>query len=57
MWCAGDNYNNMCHISAKELLDSNSNEGVIYKITNFNEIVPNFTYSQNRNFSSIIGTF
>ena len=25
MWCASDNYNNVCHICAKELLDSNCN--------------------------------
>ena len=25
MWCASDNHNNMCHICAKELLDSNFN--------------------------------
>ena len=24
-WCASDNHNNMCHICAKELLDSNFN--------------------------------
>ena len=23
MWCASGNHNNMCHICAKELLDSN----------------------------------
>ena len=47
MWCASDNYNNMCHICAKELLDANFNQAVIYKISIFNEIAPNFTYSQN----------
>ena len=25
MWCASDSHNNICHISAKELLDSNFN--------------------------------
>ena len=25
MWCAADDYNNMCYICAKELLDSNFN--------------------------------
>ena len=45
MWCALDNHNNMCHICAKELLDSNFNLGVIYKISIFKEIAPNFTYS------------
>ena len=48
----------MCHICAKELLDSNFNAAVIYKTSIFNEIAPNFTYSKkNHNFSSIIGTF
>ena len=46
MWWASDNHNNMCHICAKELLDSNFNEAVICKISIFNEIDPNFTYSQ-----------
>ena len=46
MWGASDNHNNMCHICAKELLDSNFNETVIYKILIFNEIAPNFTYSR-----------
>ena len=45
MWFASDN-NNMCHICAKELLDSNFNLAVINKISIFNEIAPNFTYSQ-----------
>ena len=40
---ASDNHNNMC---AKGRLDSNLNEVVIYKISIFNEIVPNFKYSQ-----------
>ena len=46
MWCASDDHNNVCHICAKELLDSNFNEAVIVKISSFNEIAPNFTYSQ-----------
>ena len=46
MLCAADNYNYMCHICAKEFLDSNLNEEVIDKISNFHEIAPNFTYSQ-----------
>ena len=45
-WCASDNHNNMGHICAKELLDSDFNYAVIYKISIFNEIAPNFTYSQ-----------
>ena len=52
MWCAADNYKYMCHICAKGFLDSNLNQAVIDKISNFQEIAPNFTYSQNLNFSN-----
>ena len=42
MWFAADIdnkiHNDMCHICAKELLDSNFNEAVIYKMSNFKEI-------------------
>ena len=33
-------------ICTKELLDSNFIEAVIYKLSIFNEIAPDFTYSQ-----------
>ena len=46
MWCAADNHNYMCHICAKGFLDLNFNYAVIDKIPNFQEITPNFTYSQ-----------
>ena len=46
MWCAGGNHNNMSHICAKGVLDSNLNYAVIDKISNYQEIAPNFTYSQ-----------
>ena len=46
MWCAADNHNYMCHICAEEFLGSNCHYAVIDKISNFHEIVPNFTYSQ-----------
>ena len=46
MWCAADNHNYMCYLSAKGFEDSNFNEVVIDKILNFHEIVRNFTYSQ-----------
>ena len=46
MWCAADNYSYTCHICAKGFLDSNFNQAVIDKISNFHEIAPNFTYSQ-----------
>ena len=36
----------MRYIYAKERLYSNFNEALIYKISVFNEIAPNFTYSQ-----------
>ena len=45
MWCATNNHNYMCHICAKRLLDSNFDLAVIDKISNFQEIAPNFTYS------------
>ena len=45
MWCATDNHDYMCHPSEKGFLDSNPNEAVIDKISNFHEIAPNFTYS------------
>ena len=35
---------------AKKLLDSNFNSAVICKISNFNEIVPDFTFSQKSSF-------
>ena len=52
MWCAADNHNYMCHIYADGFLDSNFNQAVIDKISNFQEIAPNFTYSQNHNFKA-----
>ena len=36
----------MCHICAKGFLDSNFNQAVIDKISNFQDIDPDFTYSQ-----------
>ena len=57
MCCASDNHNYMCHICAKEFLNSSLNWEVIDKISNFHDIAPNFTFSQNRNFSSIFATF
>ena len=56
MCCASDNY--MCHTCAKEYLNSSFNQAVIDKIlSNFHDIAPNFTFSQNGNFSSIFATF
>ena len=42
-WCAADNHNYKCHIRLKAFLDSNFNQAVIDKISNFHKI---FTYSQ-----------
>ena len=46
MWCTAGNHNYVSHICAKGFLDSNFNYAVTDKISNFQEIVPNFTYSQ-----------
>ena len=46
MRCATDNHNNMCHTCAKGLLNSNFNQAVIYKISSFHEIAPNFTFTK-----------
>ena len=56
MCCATDNHNYMRHTCTKEFLDSNFNEAVIDKISNFHEIAPNSTYI-NRNFSIIFAIF
>ena len=45
MCCAAVNHNYMCHIRAKEFLDSYFNQAVIDKISHFHEIAQNFTYS------------
>ena len=42
---AADNHNYMCHICAKEFLDSSFTNAVVDKISDFHEIAPNFTYS------------
>ena len=42
MWCAADYHNNMRHICAKELIDSNFNLAVIFKISDFNDDCPKF---------------
>ena len=44
MCCAAGNHNYMCHTYAKEFLESNLNQAVIDKISNFHEFAPNFTY-------------
>ena len=56
MWCAADNYNDMCHICAKELLDSNFKQlftkyQILMKLSQIRHI------HKNRHFLSIIGTF
>ena len=46
MCCASDNHNYMCHTCAKEFLNSTFNKAVIDKISNLQDIAPNFTFSQ-----------
>ena len=43
--CAKDNHNYMSSMCEKEFSDSNFNLAVIGKISIFQEIAPNFTYS------------
>ena len=50
MWCAADNHNYMYFIWAKGFLDTNFNQAFIDKLSNFQEIAPNFTYSHDWNF-------
>ena len=57
MCCAADNHNYMCHTCAKEFSDSNFNEAVIDKISNFQKLPQISHFLQNRNFSSIFATF
>ena len=45
-WCMADNYNYVCHVRAKGCLDSNFNQAVIDRISIFNKIAQNFTFSQ-----------
>ena len=42
MCCASDNHRHMCHTCAIEFLNSNFNEAVIDKISNFHDIAPKF---------------
>ena len=53
--CVTDNHIETYHIFAKGFLDSNFNQAVINKISNFYAIAPNLTYSQKSEFLSIIG--
>ena len=46
MWCAAGNHSYLSHIGTEEFLNSNFNYAVIDKISNFQEIASNFTYSQ-----------
>ena len=55
--CAGDNYNHMSNIFAEKFLDTNFGQAVSGKISIFQDIVPNFTYSQKLNFYSVIRVF
>ena len=55
--CAADNHNYMCHTCAKEFWDSNFNLAVLDKISNFNEIALNSTYSHKSQFLKYICNF
>ena len=59
MWCVANNDNYMCHICAKEFLDSNFNEAVIDKklISIFTKLPQIPRIRINRNFLSIFATF
>ena len=57
MRCNADNHNYMCHICAIGFLDSNFNEAVIDKKSNFQEIAQIAHIHKNCNFASIIETF
>ena len=57
MCCASNNHNYICHTCAKEFLNSTFNLAVIDKISNFNEIAPNFTFSQKSQFFKYICNF
>ena len=46
MCCAADKHNNMCHICAKELLDSNFNKAFIYKISNLMKLLEIYIYTK-----------
>ena len=57
-YCAEDNHNYMSNMCEKEFSDSNFNKAVIGKISIFQEITPNFTYSYKfLNFLSMINFF
>ena len=50
MLCAADNHNYMCHICAKGFLDSDFNEALINKISNFQELALISHVHKNHNF-------
>ena len=52
-----DNNDYMCHPCSKGFLNSNLNEAIIDKLLIFNEIAPNFTYSQKSQFFKDNWTF
>ena len=57
MCCAADNHNDLCHICAKEFLDSNFNQAVIDQVSFFFTKLPQISHIyKNSNCSSIIGT-
>ena len=57
-WCAVHDHNYyMCHICAKGFLDSNFNQAILDKISDFHKIAPNFTFSPKSFVFSVIETF
>ena len=46
MCCASDNLNYICHTCAKDFLNSRLQLSSCRQISNFHDIVPNFTFSQ-----------
>ena len=58
MWCAPGNHTNMCHICAKELLDTNFKLRSYLQNINFLMKLPQISHiHKNHNFYSIIGSF
>ena len=51
MWCVAGNHNYISHICAKGFLNLSLNYTVIDKISNFQEIAPNFIYCKESTFS------
>ena len=53
MCCAADNHNYMCHICAREFLDSNFNQAVIDKYPIFSKLPQISHIHKNHNFLKV----